>query len=67
LEDLKKCISSLNGIDIEEKKGGFALHYRRFRGDEENIHPERLLKAKKFLRRFIHKRIKEKVSRTFLT
>jgi len=37
LEDLKKCISSLNGIDIEEKKGGFALHYRRFRGDEENI------------------------------
>ncbi len=37
IEELEKEISRLEGIDIENKKGGFALHYRRFKGNEEEI------------------------------
>ncbi len=37
LEELKKEISQFEGINIEDKRGGFALHYRRFKGDVERI------------------------------
>ena len=37
LEDLEKKISNMDGVFLEKKRGGFALHYRLFGGKEGEV------------------------------
>jgi len=77
LKELKGAVKKLNGVFLEEKDSCFALHYRSFRGDEEEVKelfrsfvrkhpPRRVLEGKKVLEAIYADQDKGKAVASFL-